>query len=74
MIFPLLYALDGEYPLEREHAEVRSAFAAAGIEVVDLLDTYRGHKPEELWAHVTDPHPNELAQAMAAERIARALR
>ena len=74
VIFPLLYGLDGEYPLEREHMEVRKAFAAAGIEVVDLLETFRGHKAAELWVHVTDPHPNEIAQAMAAERIGRVLR
>jgi lysophospholipase L1-like esterase len=72
-IFPLLYALDGDYPLEREHVEARTAFADAGIEVVDLLETYRGHDAAELWAHATDPHPNEIAQRMAAERIARVL-
>jgi lysophospholipase L1-like esterase len=72
-IFPLLYGLDGNYPLEREHVEVRKAFADAGIEVVDLLPTFRGRVASELWAHATDPHPNEIAQAMAAERIAQAL-
>lgn len=71
MIFPLLYRLNGNYPLEREHVEVRKAFAEAGIEVVDLLDSYRRYLASELWAHPVDPHPNELAHAIAAQRIAR---
>ena len=73
VIFPLLYGLDGDYPLEREHVEVEKAFADAGIEVVELLQTFRGHDASDLWTHVTDPHPNATAHAMAAERIARAL-
>lgn len=73
LIFPLLYKLDGGYPLEREHEEVRTAFADAGIEVLDLLDTYRSHRAPELWAHPVDHHPNELAHAIAAERLARFL-
>ena len=73
VIFPLLYELDGAYPLGSEHAEVRKAFGDAGIEVVDLLETYRGRKPPDLWAHATDPHPNEVAHGMAAEKIAAVL-
>lgn len=73
MIFPLLYSLNDDYPLEREHGEVRKAFDDAGIEVVDLLESYRGHRASELWVHIVDPHPNELAHAIAAERLARLL-
>jgi hypothetical protein len=72
MIFPLLYRLD-DYPLEHERAEVQRAFNEAHIEVLDLLDSYRAHVAAELWVHVLDPHPNELAQAIAAERLARVL-
>jgi hypothetical protein len=74
MIFPLLYNLDGDYPLEREHQEVRKAFQGAGIQVVDLLEAYRGHSTTELRVHVVDPHPNEVAHAIAAERVARLLK
>jgi hypothetical protein len=73
LIFPLLYGLDGDYPLEREHGEVRKAFGDSGIEVVDLLDSYRSRKASDLWVHVVDPHPNEVAHAIAAERLARVL-
>lgn len=73
VIFPLLYELNDGYPLEREHEEVRKAFADAGIEVLDLLDAYRSHRAPELWAHAVDHHPNELAHAIAAERLARLL-
>jgi hypothetical protein len=73
VIFPLLYRLD-DYPLEPEHLEVKSTFAAAGIEAVDLLDSFRGHRAEDLWAHPVDPHPNEIAHGIAAERLARLLK
>jgi hypothetical protein len=72
VIFPLLYKLD-DYPLEPEHLEVKSAFAAAGIEAVDLLDSFRGREAEDLWAHPVDPHPNEIAHGIAAERLAHLL-
>jgi lysophospholipase L1-like esterase len=70
MIFPLLHELDGDYPLEREHAEVRQAFTDAGIPVMDLLDAYRGRNDADLWAHPVDPHPNAAAHAIAAEKLA----
>ena len=69
VVFPLLYRLD-DYPLRSEQEDVRAAFAAAGIEVVDLLEAFRGHEAEDLWVHPVDPHPNEVAHAIAAERIA----
>jgi lysophospholipase L1-like esterase len=72
MIFPLLHQLQ-EYPLEPEREEVRKGFVDAGIAVVDLLDSYRAYKAPDLWVHVVDPHPNEIAHAMAAERIAQSL-
>lgn len=74
MIFPLLHELNGNYPLEREHGEVRKAFEEAGIEVIDLLDSYRGYRATELQAHPVDPHPNELAHTIAARRLAHWLR
>jgi hypothetical protein len=73
MIFPILYDFD-DYPLERERAEARGAFEQAGIEVVDLLDSYRSHPAADLWAHPVDPHPNELAHGIAAQQLARLLR
>ena len=73
IIFPLLYELDGDYPLEQEEADVRAAFADAGIEVIDLLQSYRGRNASELWVHPTDPHPNEIAHGIAVQEIARKL-
>jgi hypothetical protein len=72
MIFPLLHDF-ADYPLEREHAEVREAFDEAGIEAVDLLDSYRAYHAEDLWAHPVDPHPNRLAHSIAAGHAARLL-
>lgn len=68
VIFPLLHDLR-DYALAREHEEVRSAFAVAGIESVDMLDVFRGYDAEDLWVHPVDPHPNEVAHGLAAERV-----
>jgi lysophospholipase L1-like esterase len=74
VIFPVLHELDDDYPLAAEHAEVRRAFEGAGIPVLDLLEDFRGYDARELWAHAVDPHPNDVAHGLAAERVVRAIR
>lgn len=49
---------------------IASACREADIEYIDLLEVYRGHSAESLWVHPTDHHPNEVAHALAAKRIA----
>lgn len=73
VLFPIFWGLDGDYPFEDLHALVAGACRQAGCEFLDLLEVYRGHRPESLWVHPTDQHPNETAHRMAAERIAECL-
>jgi len=73
VVFPILWGLDDEYPFEDIHARIKTFCHEADIEHIDLLETYRGQNAESLWAHPTDPHPNETAHKMAAQRIARHL-
>ena len=65
------------YTLARLHAELRRLAEAAGLPVLDLLETYRGHDPESLKQHapdVYDPwHPNARGHALAARAIERFL-
>jgi len=68
-IFPVLWDLD-HYPLEDIHKSLHAQFDDLGIAWIDLLDTFRGHDAESLWVHPTDQHPNEIADRMAAEKIA----
>ena len=73
VVFPLLYKLGDDYPLQREQAAVVKAFRDAGIETIDLRESYRAYDAEALWVHPLDPHPNPLAHRIAAEQVARAL-
>lgn len=73
VVFPVLWGLDGDYPLRPEHEMVAQACRAAGAEHIDLLDVFQGERSESLWVHATDQHPNEIAQSRAAEAIANQL-
>jgi hypothetical protein len=73
VIFPELHALDA-YPFERIHEQVLAGAAELGLPALDLLPVFRGQRAEDLWVHVTDHHPNEVAHRQAAEAIERFLR
>jgi hypothetical protein len=73
VIWPELYNLEGQYPFEPIHKLVRETCGRLGIPVLDLLDTFRGQSSEKLWVHPSDHHPNEEANRLAAEAMARFL-
>lgn len=73
LCFPILVELDGDYPFASIHAQIGRAAGEVGASFVDLLPALRGRDATELWVHPTDQHPNELAHAAAAERLAEAL-
>lgn len=73
VVFPLLWELDGDYPLEGLHDRVRQACLDAGVECLDLLPVFRGRSAPSLWVHPTDQHPNEIAHGLAAQALARYL-
>jgi hypothetical protein len=65
LILPVFYRFD-DYPFEEIHAFLRGFLEDRGIEYVDLLDSFRGMRHEDLWVHRVDPHPNEKAHAIIA--------
>jgi hypothetical protein len=69
-IWPLLVGLEEPYPFEAAHETIHRFCLGAGIPVLDLLPTFRGRSSPELWVHAVDRHPNEVAQALAAEALA----
>ena len=69
VMFPELYELDGDYPFSAIHKLVREACARRNIPFLDLFDTFRGRKPESLWVHPSNHHPNEIAHALAATAV-----
>jgi hypothetical protein len=69
VLFPVLEGLEGEYAHTRVHAELQGFFESQGVEVLDLLPTFRGRTSHELWVHPTDAHPNEQALSLAVEAM-----
>jgi hypothetical protein len=73
VLFPSLYGLDGDYPFADIHRIVTDACREMGIPALDLLETFRGRKAADLWVHLRDHHPNEIAHGIIADEIARFL-
>ena len=70
VIFPWLDKLQLEsYPFHDAHKKVRNIAQKEGFEVIDLLDSFLGMKPSDLWVHKVDPHPNELGNKIASNII-----
>lgn len=57
------------YAYEPLHRQISKAATAAGLDVLDLLDTYQDHPPTELWVRPNDSHPSVFAHALAASAI-----
>jgi len=72
--WPLLVGLDGRYPFEDVDGTIAAFCASAGIPRVDLRPALSGRRAETLWVHPVDMHPNEIANRIAAETLAPAVR
>lgn len=73
VVFPILVDLGPDYPFRHAHELVATAAREAGAEVLDLLPAVAGRDATELWVHPTDQHPNEIADRIFGEALARAL-
>jgi lysophospholipase L1-like esterase len=71
--WPLLVDLD-RYPFAEAHETVARFCQSAGIARHDLLPALRGQRAEALIVNPADRHPNEIAQRLAAESLAPAVR
>lgn len=69
VVFPFFHVMGPEYPYRKVHDKVVSFWRARGIRTLDLLEIYVDFAPEQLVVNSHDPHPNELAHAMAAGEI-----
>ncbi|MBN2544049.1 hypothetical protein JXI42_14410 [bacterium] len=68
VVFPLLYNFDN-YQFMEIHNKMKNFCSSNNILYLDLLPAFSKYKAEELWAHPTDHHPNEIAHQIAAEEI-----
>ena len=69
-IFPALLQLDEEHALQDVYEEVERTCAMFEIPTLNLLPSFLGHDPRELWVSPTDAHPNGRAYELAAEPLA----
>jgi len=70
IVFPVLYGLQGDYPLAGVTAEIERFARSNGITVFSLFPAFQGKNEEALWVSATDQHPNERAHGIAAQAIA----
>jgi len=72
-LWPLLVPWEDGYPFQQIHEHNAGFAAARQIEFVDLLPPLLTRKAQDLWVHPVDRHPNEVASALVAERLATAI-
>lgn len=73
-LLPLLVGLDRHYPFAGLSGTIAEAFEARGVAFHDVTPAFLGRRPEELWVHPLDRHPNERAHEVVAEDLEPALR
>ncbi len=69
VIFPFVREVGADYPFLDAHARVVEFCKAEKIPVLDLEPVFRRHAGENLAVSRFDGHPNERANAIAAEAI-----
>ena len=69
VVWPVISHWGADYSYDAWHGRISAAWAAAGIEVIDLRETFAGQTYEDLRANSLDAHPNERASELVAERL-----
>jgi hypothetical protein len=67
--FPLFQGLGPPYAYQSLHDQLNQCWRTLGVPHLDLLSLYRDVPQNKLIVNRNDPHPNEYAQALAAEAI-----
>ncbi|HEX5222523.1 MAG TPA: SGNH/GDSL hydrolase family protein [Verrucomicrobiae bacterium] len=67
--FPFLQSLGTNYEYDAVHDELNRFWKELGVPNLDLRATFAGVPPERLIVNAYDPHPNELANSLAATAI-----
>ena len=69
VVWPVISHWGPDYPYDAWHDRIAAAWAAAGIDVIDLRETFAGTTYEDLRVNSLDAHPNERASELVAERL-----
>jgi hypothetical protein len=70
VVYPMMYGLEGPYPLQPCHDTVVRLARAAGLPALDLAPSFAGKVTTSLQVHPIDHHPNGRAHEIAAKAIA----
>lgn len=57
------------YPFAQEHLLVVNYFKSKGINVIDTVEAFDPQKEKEYWVAHDDPHPNDGAHEIIAQKI-----
>lgn len=68
-LMPFIKAGGTKWDSKAVHATMRAVFERRGVEIVDLLPAIEGRDADDLVVNSDDPHPNEEANRLFAERI-----
>jgi lysophospholipase L1-like esterase len=71
--FPLFQGMGSQYAYQSVHDQLNQCWRALGVPHLDLLTVYSNLPPAQLIVNRHDPHPNEHAQALAADAIGKFL-
>lgn len=74
LLFPLLYDFPHAYRFAEIHETIGSFCKQEGILLLDLLPAFSHYRAQDLWAHFTDHHPNEIGHRIAADELYRFLK
>lgn len=73
LLMPDLHQLN-EYPFRPEHEQIATIATEAGMEFIDLLPEFAGHRLEDLRVMPGDPHPGALGQKLALDALLRRMK
>ncbi len=71
--FPWVHLIGPNYEFGGVHQRLNDFWQSLEVPHLDLLPVYETYSPRQLMVNAYDAHPNELAQALAADAIARFL-
>jgi hypothetical protein len=71
--FPFVHAVGPNYEFREVHARLDQFWREMNVPHLDLLSIYQDLPPKEITVNRFDAHPNEFANALAADAIARFL-
>lgn len=73
IVLPLIWQINGEYPLAGVHGQIMSSARDLGIEAIDGRAALAGYTDRQLMLHPRDRHPNATYARIIAETLADAL-